>query len=49
VIVKKAYPKLAKKQRQRIWKLKHLEKEEEAGENNYHAMKKKTAKEARNL
>ena len=49
VVVKKCYPRLAKRDRQRIWKLKHLNKEEEAGENNVHAMKKKSAKEARNL
>lgn len=49
MIVKKAYPKLAKRDRQRIWKLKHLEKEAEDGENNVHAMKKKSAKEAKNL
>lgn len=49
VIVKKAYPKLAKRQRSRIWKLHHLNKAEEIGENNVHAMKKKSAKEAKNL
>ena len=44
VIVKKAYPKLAKRSRQRMWKLKHLDKEA-LGENNYQASKKKSAKE----
>jgi len=49
IIVKKTYPKLAKRQRQRIWKLKHLMKENEDGDNNIHAMKKKSKKEAQNL
>lgn len=47
VIVKKAYPKVSKRQKSRIWKLKHLQKEEEVGEKNVHAMKKKSAKDAR--
>ena len=47
VIVKKDYPKLAKRERQRIWKLQHLDKEM-VGENNYHASKKKNSKEQRN-
>ena len=47
VIVRKAFPKANKRQRARIWKLKHLPKEE-IGENNVHALKKKSAKEQRN-
>ena len=54
IIVKKTYPKLAKRSRQRIWKLQHIQKEDggdvKDGEGkNVHAMKKKTAKESRNL
>ena len=46
VIVKKCYPRANKRQRQRIWKLKHLDKEK-VGENNYQAAKKKSAKDSR--
>ena len=42
VIVKKAYPKVSKRMKSRIWKLKHLEKDA-LGENNVHASKKKSA------
>lgn len=48
VIVRKAYPKVNKRQKSRIWKLKHIDKLE-TGENNVHAMKKKSAKEQRNF
>ena len=44
--MKKAYPKVNKRQKSRIWKLKRLEKEE-VGEHNYQAMKKKSTKDAR--
>lgn len=47
VIVKKCFPKISKRQRQRIWKLKHLDKEM-VGDSNVHAMKKKTSKEQKN-
>ena len=46
VIVKKAYPRANKRQRQRIWKLQHLDKDN-LGENNYQAAKKKSAKDQR--
>ena len=42
VIVKKAYPKVSKRMKNRIWKLKHLEKDA-LGDNNVHASKKKSA------
>ena len=47
VVVKKAYPRLNKRHRQRIWKLKRFQTENPAGDNNVHAMKKKSMKDAR--
>ena len=46
VIVKKAYPRVNKRMKNRIWKLKHLDKEA-MGENNVHASKKKSANQQR--
>ena len=41
VLVKKTYPKFRKKQKQRVWKLNHMEKEEE--DNNIHHKKNQGA------